>query len=64
MKGPRLSACVMGILVAFGAAGCSHQAPRVDCDKHLEVINAVPPKEKGALPAPDRKLPTTGSSSP
>jgi hypothetical protein len=64
MKGPRLSARVIGILVVLGAAGCSHQAARVDCDKHLEAINAPTPKEKGAAAAPDLKPPTTETRTP
>jgi hypothetical protein len=35
------------IIVLLGAlGGCHHQAPRVDCDKHLVPINAPAPAVK------------------
>jgi hypothetical protein len=40
------------IIVLFCAlSGCHHQAPRVDCDRHLEPINKPAPVSQ-QTPAP------------
>jgi hypothetical protein len=52
--------CLMvGSLIAVGiVAGCSSHPPKVDCDKHLQPINAPAPKatddsaRKPTTPAP------------
>ncbi len=39
----------LGSLIAMGlVAGCSSHPPKVDCDKHLQPINAPAPKATGA----------------
>lgn len=44
----RTKTCLaVGLLVASGiGAGCSSHPPKVDCDKHLQPINAPAPKAK------------------
>ncbi len=66
MNGPfgkRWTSVILGAL-ALGVSGCSHQAPRVDCDKHLEAINAPLRKEKAPVAEPDQKAPATETSTP
>jgi hypothetical protein len=47
MRGPARVGIALGTLVAMGVgSGCRSHPPKVDCDKHLQPINAPAPKAK------------------
>jgi hypothetical protein len=55
---------MLGVLIAIqSVAGCSSHPPKVDCDKHLQPINAPAPNATGdGARKPTTAAPSSDSS--